>query len=132
MNKYATSVWVWVTVTMLFLPADARPILAAMIGTEALAEAARADQVRENLKQSLATETVRTRLTSWGIRPLEAESCINALSDAEIIRIADQIEPLAAGGSGGPWGIVGIALVVAFVVLLITDLLGYTDFFNIR
>jgi hypothetical protein len=132
MNKYAASVWVWVTVTMLFLPADAKPILAAMIGTEALAEAARADQVRKNLEQRLATDRVRTRLLSWGITPLAAQTCINSLSDAEIIRIANQLEILAAGGSGGPWGIVGIALVVTFLVLLITDLLGYTDFFNIR
>jgi Family of unknown function (DUF6627) len=75
---------------------------------------------------------VQDRPAAWGISPLEAAACIDNLTAAEIQNIAAQFEDLPSGGSGGPWRIVGIATVSAFIILLITDLLGYTNFFNIR
>jgi hypothetical protein len=49
------------------------------------------------------------------------------LSDSEAIAIADQIEQLPAGGSA-IGVIIGAALII-FLVLLVTDILGYTDVF---
>ena len=95
-------------------------------------EASAVGPTRSHLRQALTRQDVQDRLAAWGISPLKAAACIDNLSDVEIQKIATQIEDLPSGGSGGPWGIVGIAIVAAFIILMITDFLGYTDFFNIR
>jgi len=92
----------------------------------------RAQATRSSLKRLLTRQDVRDRLAACGISPLLAARCLEGLSDVEIEDIASHIENLPSGGSGGPWGLVGIALVVTFLILLTTDLLGYTDVFNIR
>ena len=119
-------------VVVLAISATGEPATGAMIGTSAIREASQVQSTRNQLKQLLTRQDVKDRLAAWGISPLESAQCIDSLTDAEIQRIAAQIEALPSGGSGGPWGIVGIALVVTFLILLVTDLLGYTDFFNIR
>jgi hypothetical protein len=57
----------------------------------------------------------------------EAKARINSLTESEIVSLADQIETAPAGG--GAVGIIVGAAVLAFIVLLITDILGYTDVF---
>jgi len=66
-------------------------------------------------------------LTAQGIDPDEAIARIESLSDHEIIAIADRIKQLPAGGDA-LGAIIGAALIV-FLVLLVTDILGYTDIF---
>ena len=52
---------------------------------------------------------------------------MDSLSDSEAIAVADRIERLPEGGNA-IGVIVGAALIV-FLVLLLTDILGYTDIF---
>jgi hypothetical protein len=105
---------------------------AVMTGTESIVETERSRMIRDRLNTLLAREDIQTALVSWGIDPAEASARLDSLSDDEILQWADSSVDLPAGGSGGPWGLVGIAVVVAFIILLITDLLGYTDMFNIH
>jgi len=49
------------------------------------------------------------------------------MSDEEVSKISSQIDTLPAGGDFG--GIVG-AVVFVFIVLLITDILGFTKVFG--
>jgi hypothetical protein len=58
---------------------------------------------------------------------MEAKARVDSLSDSEVIEVADKIEQLPAGG--GAFGAVIVASVIVFLVLLITDILGYTDVF---
>ena len=58
---------------------------------------------------------------------MEARSRAASLSDAEILRIADRIPEMPAGGSA--LGVIVGASLVVFLVLLVTDIMGYTDVF---
>ena len=100
---------------------------AAMIGTETALDMTRGQEARNYLKGIVAREDVQTALIAQGINPLEARARIDSLSDAEAIDLADQIEQQPAGGNAV--GIIVGALLIVFLVLLITDILGYTDIF---
>jgi len=100
---------------------------AAMIGTETALDMTRGLEARNYLKGIVAREDVQTALIAQGINPLEARARIDSLSDAEAIDLADQIEQQPAGGNAV--GIIVGALLIVFLVLLITDILGYTDIF---
>jgi len=88
---------------------------------------ARAQEARDHVNSILAREDVKTALIAQGINPLEAKERVDALSNAEIINLADQMDQLPAGGS--TLETVLIVALIVFLVLLFTDLMGYTDIF---
>ena len=102
-------------------------VLAKMISTETVIEAGRAHEARMYVNSVLAREDVMTSLLSQGIDMTEAKARVDNLTDSEIVSLADQIETAPAGG--GAIGIIVGAAVVVFIVLVITDVLGYTDIF---
>ena len=112
---------------MFLIAVPYQPIFAAMVATDITLESERAQQSREDLKQLTAREDIEKYLTAQGLDPVEIRSRIDSLTDAEVIAVADQIEQLPAGGDA-IGVIVGAALIV-FLVLLITDIMGYTDVF---
>jgi hypothetical protein len=112
---------------MLLLSLPHKSAFAGMIGTETALNATRGQEARDYLNRILAREDVRASLVAQGINPLEAKARVESLSDAEVVSLADQIEELPAGGSA--LGIIVGALLIVFIVLLITDILGYTDIF---
>jgi hypothetical protein len=112
---------------MLLLSLPHKSAFAGMIGTETVLNATRGQEARDYLNRILAREDVWASLVAQGIDPLEAKARVESLSDAEVVSLADQIEELPAGGSA--LGIIVGALLIVFIVLLITDILGYTDIF---
>lgn len=72
----------------------------------------------------LAREEVRSKLEQYGVNPIAAEERIAALTDQELELLATELESLPAGGD--LLAVVGIA----FVVLLILELVGVIDIFN--
>lgn len=112
---------------MLLLSLPHKSAFAGMIGTETVLDATRSQEARDYLNRTLAREDVRASLVAQGIDPLEAKARVESLSDAEAVSLADQIEELPAGGSA--LGIIVGAILIVFIVLLITDILGYTDVF---
>jgi hypothetical protein len=96
---------------------------AAMVGTEAVVHAAQAQQQRDRIHQTLDREDVKMKLMSLGVDPAQVQARVDALTDDEAQRLAKQMDEMPAGG------IVG-AIVLIFLVLLITDLLGMTDVFS--
>jgi hypothetical protein len=66
-------------------------------------------------------------LISKGISPEEAKARIDSLTDVEALMVSQQIEKLPAGGNAV--GIIVGALLLVFIILLITDLVGLTDVF---
>ena len=97
---------------------------AAMVGTEAVVHAAQAQQQRDRIHQALDREDVKMKLASLGVDPAQVQARVDALTDDETQRLAKHLDEMPAGGD-----IVG-ALVLIFLVLLITDLLGLTDVFS--
>lgn len=128
LRQKAKPVSVFMTILILLLAIPYQSVFAAMIGTETAIDMARGQEARDYLNRMMIREDVQTAFTSYGINPLEAKARLDTLSDAEIMRIYNQIEQLPAGGSD--LGTALIAVGVIFIVLFITDLLGYTDVFS--
>lgn len=118
----------FVTLTMLLMSMPVQTVGAAMIGTETLMTLTKAQDVRKNLNEFLSREDVKAVMISQGISPIEAKARVDSLSDAEIMQIADKMDQLPSGGSD--FGVVVGAVLIIFIVLLITDILGYTHVFS--
>ena len=114
---------------MVLLTIPYQSVLAAMIETDATLDiTVQGQEARNTIKSILAREDVQTVLRAQGIDPLEARARVDSLTDAEAVRIADQIEELPAGGNFLIGVLVAVGIIV--VILAITDALGYTDVFT--
>jgi len=96
---------------------------AALVGTEAVVNAAQAQQSRERLVSALNREDVKTQLMARGVDPTQVQARLDSLTDEEVQTLAAKMDQLPAGGDA-----LGV-LVFIFVVLLITDILGFTNVF---
>lgn len=92
----------------------------AMIGTE---QAAAAQPGRALLEQTLSRADVVAALQTRGVNVDAARDRVAALTDAEAAQVAAQIDQAPAGGDA-----LGV-IVTIFVILLITDILGFTKVF---
>ncbi len=106
---------------MLSLPLPAAH--AGMIGTEAVISTAQAQQDRERLRQVLNRDDVKAQLIARGVDPSQVQARVNSLTDQELQSLSGKIDQLPAGGDALD------LLVLIFIVLLITDILGFTNVF---
>ena len=127
-RRFTSYACYFVAVTMLLMSLPVQTVRAAMIKTETVLTLSTVNDGRENLNQFLKREDVQAIMTAQGISPAEAKARVDSLSDDEIMQIADKMDQLPAGGSA--FGVIVGAAVVIFVVLLITDILGFTDVFT--
>ena len=126
-RKRISIISLFMATIMLLIAIPYQPLLAALVPTEATIYQFKAQDARDHLKTIISRNDIKTALISQGIDPDEAKVRVDSLSDSEVIEVADKIEQLPAGG--GVFGaIIGAALIV-FLVLLLTDILGYTDVF---
>ena len=96
---------------------------AGMVGTETIIGAAQDRQARDQLRAAFEREDIKRQLHAQGVSPEQLQARVDALTDAEVQQLASRMDQMPAGGD-----VLGIALVV-FLVLLLTDILGYTDIF---
>lgn len=90
------------------------PVQAGMLPTDA---------DRAQIFSLLDREEVRTQLQANGVNPADVKARVAAMTDEEVAQLTGQIESLPAGGD-----VLGVLLTL-FVVLLITDILGFTKIF---
>lgn len=95
------------------------PVQAAMVATDA----AVASTERGRISSLLERAEVRAQLQAYGVDAADVKARVAALTDEEAAQVAAQLDSLPAGGS-----VVG-AIVLVFLVLLITDILGFTKIF---
>jgi len=76
----------------------------------------------------LAKQEVQAKLAELGVSSENIQERIASLTDDEIAQINQKIDSMPAGGSAGG-AILGV-LVFIFIVLLVTDILGYTKVFS--
>lgn len=81
----------------------------------------------DKVSQFVARDDIAKAFQQLGVDAKVIELKVASLSDEEAINIASKIDTLPAGGDGG--SIIGAAVFI-FVVLLITDILGFTKVFN--
>ena len=117
----------FMAIIMLLIATPYQPLLAAMVPTEAIIYKNTAQDARDHLKTLISRNDIKDALISQGIDPDEAKARIDSLSDSEAIAAAEKIKQLPAGGDA-LGALIGAVLIV-FLVLLITDILGFTDVF---
>jgi hypothetical protein len=95
------------------------PAQAALVATESAL-----GSQHERIAQLLDRADVQAQLQAYGVSAADVKARVGALSDAEAAELAARIDELPAGGVG----ILG-AILIVFLVLLITDILGLTKVF---
>jgi hypothetical protein len=95
------------------------PVHAGMIGTDTTLASAE----RGRIVTFLEREDVRQQLQSRGVSPSDVKARVAALTDDEAAQVAANIDSLPAGGD-----VLGVLLIV-FLVLLLTDIMGFTKVF---
>lgn len=116
------------TVATLLIPAmtlGALPLSAqaGLVSTEQALITTAGEADRTRVSDFLARDDVRQALAQQGVSADEAIERVRAMSDAEVAALADRVDTAPAGA-----GIVGVLFTV-FVILLITDILGFTKVF---
>jgi len=101
---------------------------AQMVSTEALFERSLTVSAKEKVIQFTTREDVAKILGQMDVDPKMIEERVASMTDEEASKIAYQIGTLPAGGSA-VGSLIG-AVVFVFVVLLITDILGFTKVFG--
>jgi hypothetical protein len=100
---------------------------AALVSTEQVLAQGDDAAERARVLAFLDRAEVREQIVALGVDPNEAAARVRALSDAQVREIAGQLDELPAGQSA--IGAVVGAIVLIFLILLVTDLLGLTDVF---
>ena len=99
------------------------PAQAGMLPTDSVVASPAKDRVITFLNRT----DVRAQLESMGVNPGDAKARVASLTDDEASQLAAKIDNLPAGGDG--FGALIGALLIVFIVLLITDILGVTKVF---
>jgi len=124
MGKFDKNVIRFLIVSLCYLEVPIAPAHAEMVSTYSVAGASRTVSARQELRHFLEREDVRAGLEQNGVSPAEAKARVDALSDDEVASVAGKIDALPAGGD-----LIGVAVFI-FVLLLVTDVLGFTKVYS--
>lgn len=100
---------------------------AGIIGTEAVINTLQGEKSRSRITAFLDRQEVQEAFLQKGIDPSQAKNSVANLTDREISSLCNVLDQLPAGGDG--IGTVVGAAVLIFIILLITDILGFTNVF---
>lgn len=95
---------------------------AAMVTSPDVIQQVNVEEKREALKAMFEREDVKKQLQAEGVSPEFAQQRVAAMTDAEVVKMSNDMENMPAGGVVG-------AIVFVFLVLLFTDIMGWTDIF---
>lgn len=95
-----------------------------LVSTQSALDAVQISNERERINDLLARNDVQEQLVGFGVELSEVEARVAAMTDQEVLQMADQLDNMPAGANA----VIG-ALLTIFIVLLITDLLGLTNVF---
>lgn len=96
---------------------------AGIVGTDKVAAASHTQSERARIGAYLDREDVSKELQAQGISTDTAKARVAAMTDEEVRQVAGKLDQAPAGGD-----VVGVLLTV-FIVLLVTDILGFTKVF---
>ena len=97
---------------------------ASMVGTAELLQSQQVQTERADLEVMLDREEVRTQLIDMGVDVEAAKLRISQLTDTELASLGQHMAELPAGGNS----VLG-ALLLIFIVFVITDVIGATNIF---
>ncbi len=125
--KKSRSALVWCVALSLAYASGFQVAQAATVSTDAVLAAQHheaADAQRQHILATLQRADVAQGLSDRGVDLAAAQARVQALTDEEVQTVADRLDQAPAGGSD----VLG-AIIFIFVVLLITDILGFTKVF---
>jgi len=93
---------------------------AGIVGTEQALVTPAGQADRDRVSGFLAREDVRKELMAQGVNADDAIARVQAMSDAEVAQLAQRVDKAPAGA-----GVVGVLFTI-FLILLVTDILGFT------
>ena len=128
LKKMLRPVSFFLVFSFLLLDFTAHTAQAQMVGTNVVIAGQQDAANRAQVATFLAREDVKQIMTQHGVDTVEVQKRVDSLSSAELTKIANSMEQLPAGGDG-IGAIVGAAVLI-FLVLLITDILGFTHVFS--
>jgi hypothetical protein len=96
---------------------------AGIVGTQTAFDGTTISIERAKLAETLTRADVRAAFVAQGVDPAAVDARVASLSDDEVRTLNQRMDQLPAGGD-----VLG-TIVVIFLVLLITDLLGWTHVF---
>ncbi len=96
---------------------------AGLISTDVVVDVKQQQQLRERLHQALTRDDVKRQLQERGVNPVQIQDRVNNLTDQEVQQLAAKMDEMPTGGDA-----FSVAVFV-FLILLLTDILGYTDIF---
>jgi hypothetical protein len=100
---------------------------AGLIGTEDVINTLKGETSRSRITAFLDRQDVQESFLKKGIDPIQAKKRVDSLTDQEVSQICKVLDQLPAGGDGV--GTVVGAIVLVFLILLLTDILGFTHVF---
>jgi len=101
---------------------------AAIVDTHALIQAQTHQQERDKIVAFLDRAEVQQQLQNHGVMMQDAVARVASMSDAEVTLLSGNIDQLPAGAD--PFGTLIGAAVYIFIILLITDILGFTNVYS--
>jgi len=107
-----------------FIFVQISPAVAGIVGTDSFLTEQAVQQDRENLRDLMARDEVRSLLSNNGLTVAEAQERVDSLTDKEVSQMAKKFDELPAAGDA--WV---VALVIVLVVLIL-ELAGITDIFT--
>jgi hypothetical protein len=99
-------------------------VQAELIATDQVAVMAGTAKDRVLVNETILRPELQAKLQEFGISLKDAQARVAALTDQEVSALARQIETVPAGGTD----VLAFVLVI-FIVLLITDIMGFTTVF---
>ncbi len=94
---------------------------AAIVSTSDIAATEQSQIGREYLLSALEKEEVRTALSIQGVDLEMAKQRVSVMTDEEVRALNQKMDEMPAGG-----GALGVVVLI-FLVLLFTDIMGWTD-----
>lgn len=101
---------------------------AAIVGTHQLIQQQSQTQQRQTIVAFLDRAEVQQELQNLGVSLDDAKDRVANLTDTEVQMLSGNIEQLPAGAD--PFGLIIGTAVYIFVILLITDILGFTNVYS--
>lgn len=107
-----------------FISLSCSPALAAMIPNHQIIETGQSSLDKNTLLATMARADVQAQLVSLGVSPEDVIQRVDQMTQQELAQLNQKMAELPAGS-----GVLGFILVV-FIVLVITDIIGATNVFS--
>lgn len=96
------------------------PLQAAVVSSTDLLQQQQSQIDRDTLLQALERDDVKNALISQGVDPQQAKERVKHMTPAEVAALNQKIDEMPAGGILG-------AILLILVILIFTDMAGWTD-----